>query len=124
MTKCIGTSSQKDFLGFRDIVEIDETEYTRIKAARENLFEALFLEEKIDLVMENYFEYETELLSLASRLMIFNDDDYFSMSRERNLISRRIVNLLTAGRIYLDQSIQHINNIYGKDFSIHNTVEI
>jgi len=65
-------------------IEIDEAEHNLIKDARENLFEALYLEEKLDVVIENYYEYETELLSMSSRMMIFNDD-YFSMGRERNL---------------------------------------
>ena len=47
--------------------------------------------------------------------MIFHDDTYFSFSLERNLVNRRIVNLLSAGRMYLDQSRQHIENIYGAD---------
>ena len=105
----------KRVLGFRGFIEIDEAEYKLIKNARENLFEALFLEEKLDLVMENYYEYETELLSMASRMVVFHGDDYFSVSRDRNLISRRIVNLLSAGRMYLDQSVQHIKNMYGAD---------
>jgi hypothetical protein len=105
----------KDVLGFPGFIEIDEAEYKLIKNARNNLFEALFLEEKLDLVTESFYEYETELLSMASRTMIFHDDDYFSISRERNLVSRRIVNLLSAGRMYLDQSKQHIGNMYGAD---------
>ena len=96
-------------------IEIDEARYRLIADARASLFEALFLEEKLDLVTENYYEYETELLSMASRMMCFHDDDYFSLSRERNLVSRRVVNLLTAGRMYLDQSAQHFDNIYGAD---------
>lgn len=109
--------------GFDGFIEIDEAEYRRIKSARENLFEALFLEEKLDLVTANFYEYETDLLSIASQMMIFNDDDHFSMSRQRNLVSRRIVNLLTAGRMYLDQSVQHVANIYGRDSEILSRVK-
>jgi len=100
-------------MGFTDFVEIDEAEYLLIKNARQNLLEVLFLEEKLDLVTENFYEYETELLSIASRMMIFNNDDHVAMSRERNLIGRRIVNLLSAGRMYIDQSVQHVEKIYG-----------
>lgn len=103
----------KDSLGSRDVIEIEEAEYSRIQSARDNLFEVLFIEEKLDLVTENFNEYEIELLSIASRMMIFHDDDYFSMSYERNSVSRRIVNLLSAGRMYIDQSVQHIEKMYG-----------
>ena len=100
-------------MGFEDFIEIDVDEYLFIKKVKQNLLEILFLEEKFDLVLENFYEYETELLSIASRMMIFNNDDHVVMSRERNLVSRRIVNLLTSGRMYTDQSVQHIKKIYG-----------
>ena len=70
--------------------EIDEAEYQRIKTALANLFELLFFEETLDLVTENFQEYEAELLLLASRDMVFHDSDYFSMSNQRNTVSRRI----------------------------------
>ena len=102
---------------FSGFIRIDEVEYVRVKTARQNLFDILFVEEKFDLVAENFYEYETELLAIASRMMIFSNDDHISKSRERNLISRRILNLLSAGRMYIDQSIQHIEKIYGKNSS-------
>src|SRR6266498_3105579 len=102
-------------MGFTGFIEIDEAEYLRVRTARQNLFEILFIEEKFDLVAENFYEYETELLAIASRMMIFSNDDHISMSRERNLIGRRIVNLLSAGRMYIDQSIQHVEKMYGEN---------
>lgn len=100
--------------GSPGFIEIDETEYKRIKAALANLFELLLFEEKLDLVTENFQEHEAELLSIASREMVFHNYDYFLMSHERHVVARRIVNLLSACRMYLDQSIHHINNIYGE----------
>ena len=107
----------KRVMGFTGFIEIDEAEYLLIKTAGQNLFEMLFLEEQLDLVTENFYEYETELLAIASRMMIFSDDDQLSMSRDRNLVGRRIVNLLTAGRMYVDQSVQHVERMYGANSS-------
>jgi len=104
-------------------INIDEKTFNEIKDARSNLFQTLFIEEKLDFIIENYFEFENELLAAASRMMIYNDDDYFSMSKDRNIVSRRIVNLLSASRMYLDSSIHHLNNIYGKKTYIPETVE-
>jgi hypothetical protein len=101
-------------MGSPGLIEIDEAEYKRIKTVIENLFELLFFEEKLDLVTENFQEYEAELLLIASHEMVFHNSDYFSMSKLRNVVSRRIVNLVSTCRMYLDQSICHINNIYGK----------
>ena len=107
----------KIMAGFSGFIDVDEVEYKRIKDAIVNLFEMLFLEEKLDLVTENFHEYEVELLSIASRNMIFHEYDYFSMSHDRNVVSRRIVNLLSACKMYLDQSVHHVKNIYGEDSS-------
>jgi hypothetical protein len=108
----------KRVMDFRGFIEIDEAEFLLIKSARQNLFEMLFLEEQLDLVTENFYEYEAELLAIASRMMIFfSNDDQLSMSRERNLIGRRIVNLLTAGRMYINQSVQHVERMYGANSS-------
>ncbi len=102
-------------MGFPGFIEIDEAECQRIKTAIANLFELLFFEENLDLVTENFQEYEAELLLIASRQMVFYDSDYFSMSNERNTVCRRIVNLLSACRMYLYQSVHHFNNIYGEN---------
>lgn len=99
--------------GSPGFVDINEEEYIRIRCAIGNLLEILFLEEKLDLVTENFLEYETELLSIASHFMVFQDEDYLSMSREKNTVCRRIVNLLTACRMYLEQCVHHKKNIYG-----------
>ena len=110
-------------LGSSGAIEIDETEYLLINNARINLLEILFIEEKYDLFMGNYLEFETELLSIACKNMIFLESDYFSMSDSTNTISRRVVNLLTTGRMYTDQSVQHISKIYGKKSKNKSTVE-
>lgn len=104
-------------------IEIGKSSFLEKKEAIRNLFQMLFLEEKFDLLIENYFEYENELLIAASRMMIFNDENYFSMSKDRNVVSRRIVNLLSAGRMYIDQTKHHLNNIYGKNSSIPEEVK-
>ncbi|NLF41306.1 MAG: hypothetical protein GX587_01275 [Bacteroidales bacterium] len=113
----------KLILGFSGFIEITECEYQLIKTSRQNLLEVLFLEEKFNLFIENYYEYETELLAIASRMMIYGNADYLLMRNELNLISRRIVNLLTTGRMYLDQSVQHVDHIYGKKATNYDIVK-
>lgn len=100
---------------YGEFVEIPESEYEMVKNARNNLFQLMFLEEKFDYITENYFELENEILSIATRMMIFTNLDYFSMSDERNKIGRRIVNFLTVCRMYRDSSSHHLKNIYPDD---------
>lgn len=102
-------------LGFSEFIDISEQEYKNIKSCRDRLIEALYIEEKFDLIVENYLEYEMELLASSARHMVFRNQDYIWFQTERSLISRRIVNLLSACRMYLDQSVHHLKNIYGND---------
>ncbi len=104
-------------------IGIKEAEYLQIKQARDNLFEALFLEENLDIVIENYYEYEVELLAMATRMMLGNNMDFFSTNRDRILICRRISNLMSACRMYQDQIMHHISNIYGNTSDIFNQID-
>ena len=49
-------------LGSKAFVPISGNEYCAISEAQAGLFEAVFVEEKIDLVVENYLELETSFL--------------------------------------------------------------
>lgn len=109
-------------LGFTGFIELTEEEFKTIKGARDRLFEVLFLEEKFDFVTENYLEYETEILASAARFMVFRDQDYDWMHKERNVIARRIINLLTACRLYLDHSMHHLHNILGEGTSLEQEI--
>lgn len=105
----------KSITTFQGFIDISQREYKEIKLARENLFQALFIEEKFDVIIENYIDFEKELLSSGARHMLFKKYDYDWMHSEINFINRCAVNLLTTCRLYLDQSKHHIGNIYGKN---------
>src|SRR5882672_4620600 len=83
---------------------ISERDYSELATAKTGLLEALFLEEKFDLVVENFLELETELLSSTARYMVHGKADYGWFQIERNLINRRLLNLLSVCRGYLDFS--------------------
>jgi hypothetical protein len=55
--------------GSRGFVEISKEEYSQIKSAKANLLEALFIEEKFNVVIDNYLELETDLLACTARYM-------------------------------------------------------
>jgi len=110
-------------LGFSGFIEIDEAEYQRVKDAKTNYAKLLQLEETLDLVTENYLEFEDELLTIASRQMVFMNSDDKTMSNERVVVTRRIVNLLSTCRMYLDQIIHQINQVFGNDSDIAKEVK-
>jgi hypothetical protein len=89
--------------------------FDELKSSKELLVEALFVEEKYNLVVDNYSEFELELLGNKVRNMLFHDHDWSSAISEMYLINRRIVNLLTTCRLYTDQISHHLRTIYGAE---------
>lgn len=107
-------------LGFGEqpLIEISKEEYDKIYFAKNALIEALLIEEKLDLVLENYREFEMELVEHAVNYMLFRNLNWSIFQSERNQLNRRIVNLLSSCRLYLDQLGHHIKQIFGIDTSV------
>ena len=98
-------------------VEITSEEYTHISNAVSALFHALYIEEKFDVVLQNYAEFELELLSEGLHDMLFQTFDWSDSIARIHVINRRMQNLLSTCRSYLDQAPHHINEIQGKNSS-------
>jgi len=104
--------------GSSGVVELSQVEYTKISKAIESLRELYYIEEKLDLVTENYCEFESELLDISSKRMIFSNLEYDLAQDTRVLINRRVMNLLSSFRMYLDQASGHLNRVFGKQSDI------
>lgn len=100
-------------LGSPEFVEISHSEYENIAEAREGLSQALSAEERLDLLLTNYAEYEQELLSQSLSEMLFPSQDWSSSMSELYLTNRRLVNLLTTCRLYVDQIPHVLAELYG-----------
>lgn len=98
-------------LGPKAFVPISKDEYESISQSHSGSLELLFLEEKYDLIVENYFEFETSLLEIVSRDMIRRDQSYHTFNLERGLVDRRIANLLMSTKVYVDHAKQHVHRI-------------
>jgi hypothetical protein len=81
---------------------ITADEYQEIRAADVALVGALALEEKFDQVIENFAELESALLISTLRDMLFRDSDFLWFQQEKNIINRKLINLLNSCRGYLD----------------------
>ncbi len=101
--------------GCGTIIEISSEEFAEVSKVKSNLKHALFIEEKLNYILENYCEFERELLDSSVDNMLFSDLDWSKLVNEAHAINRRIVNLLSACRLYLDQIVHNIHEIYGKD---------
>jgi hypothetical protein len=86
-----------------------------VAEAKETLLQDLFLEEKYNLVIENYAELEVAILETATRAMLSPNIDYQRFQIERSLFNRRLANLLTTAKMYVDQTPQHVHSIFGRN---------
>jgi hypothetical protein len=92
-------------------------EYARVKKAKADLLEALSIEEKFNLIVENYEEFENHLLHATVREVIYGvrTRDWSSRMGELHSANRRLINLLSTCKLYLDQVRHDLNEIYGDD---------
>ena len=102
-------------IGSPSEVRLTETEYEELKVARDAVLELLFAEEKYDLVVQNYLEFETELLGTTVQNILTNATDWQWFQSKRGLLNRRLVNLLSAARGYIDHFGHVVHVLFGRD---------
>jgi len=101
-------------IGENVFLKLTPAKYEQLNTANKGLWEALQIEEKFNLVIENYAEFERELLTQANDLVIFSNISWSDLQTDKHAINRRLVNLLTTCRLYIDQVPHNMNLVYGK----------
>ena len=99
-------------------IEIDSDRYDALQSARSVLIGALAIEEKYDLLFSNYLDLEKECLNYATECMVKGSLGYEGFAKARRSINRRIVNLLTSTRLYIDHIQQNIKLCVQKESAI------
>lgn len=89
-------------------IPITEGEFICLEVARNVLSTALAIEEKYSILLSNLLEFETELLRASAYDMLFEGQDYPDFFDTRSALNTRIVNLLTAAKLYVDQARQDV----------------
>ena len=98
----IGSTSQ--------LQNIDEDEYQKIINARKCVLDILFFEAKFAYIIDNFYELETEALKKTLPIL----GSFESVSQivdDTHIFNRRIMNLLTTSRSYLDQASSDLKDI-------------
>lgn len=108
----------RQVVGESRFVEITKEEFHRLREASERLADMLAIEEKLDLVLANYAEYERELLLLAVEQMVWPGGSWPALRAALFAVNRRILNFLSSARLYLDQVKHEISSMYGKDSTV------
>jgi hypothetical protein len=102
-------------IGCQDWIDLTKDEFEKIKTAKSKSSLALSVEEKFKLLLENYEEFEKELLDLTLTAALFSAGDWSAGQDEIHSINRRVINLLTTTRLYRDQLRQSFKLMYGPD---------
>ena len=102
----------REVLNHKSFLQITESEFLAIEAAKDGLLQALFIEEKFDLVIENLLDLESTMLNSTVRGAFLGHQDWESAQQERGLLNRRLINLLTAARIYSDHVKHHVKKVF------------
>jgi len=102
-------------IGQRGEIEITEGEYESLAADIRTLVEVCDAEEKYNAFIDNYFELERGLLEESLRAMVYLNHSADDLLAPKNTINRRIINLLTSVKLYLDSYPQHANRLLDGD---------
>jgi hypothetical protein len=97
-----------DVIGQAPEVPITEQQVAEARQSRTVLSKAFALEETYDLLVSNFLELDQEALCVAAKHVIQDNRNYEGFFEERSRLNRRVVNLLTAARLYLDHAPQHL----------------
>ena len=95
------------------VVDIDR--YSRIKQSKAILNHSLSIEEKYEILIQNYLEFEKGLLNVAANDMIKRPIDYADFFDMKLVFNRLIVNLLTSAKLYVDQLHRHVRSCLPED---------
>jgi hypothetical protein len=101
---------RKAVLGNVPEIEITAEEYSEYENARKILLNALAIEEKYEIVVTNYLDFEKQILDTTTSYMVREHLDYSDFFEVRLGLNIRLVNLLTAARLYVDQLNQNVRN--------------
>lgn len=110
-------------LGTFPEIKIDADRFEKIKEARVILTNALAIEEKYEILLQNYLEFKKGLLAIAAEAMIRTVIDYEALFRTRVTLDRLIVNFLTTAKLYIDQLQRHVCKSVPQDKDAKSTVE-
>jgi hypothetical protein len=105
------TAQQYALVAFGNRIEIREPEYQLLRDATTRLLRVLILEEKLDVLLSNHLELESDILNISLRDALLSEalDDKFHANRI--LLNRRLVNLLGSCTAYRDCALSSIGSL-------------
>ncbi|MBL4772647.1 MAG: hypothetical protein JKX98_03305 [Alcanivoracaceae bacterium] len=89
-------------------LEIDKARFERLRASRSVLSHALAIEEKYEIVINNYYDLEREITNASIPELVRNNIKNKNFSDFRLVLNIRLVNFLSSVGLYSGQLSSHI----------------
>jgi len=96
-------------------LEITQQEYLEFLIARNQLDHVLDVDDKYDVTIQNYIEFETAIVQEAVRDLVESNRNLEKADRIRRLLARRLSNVLSSARLHVGTLRRHSREILTKD---------
>lgn len=96
---------------------LSKDEHEKLLRAKKTLLFGIALEQRLDLLLENYASLERYILDLALRNAIFMGDTRGRLGEGRHNVNRHLNNLLSSAKLYIDQTAHALSEQFGRDSS-------
>lgn len=110
-------------LGSTPEVPISESDYQALGTATKVLNDAFYLEEKYEILISNYEEFERAILESINSSMIRQIRGYEEFFEEKLALNIKLINLLTSTRLYIDSASSHAEKCVGADSEISSKIK-
>ncbi|MGC5776663.1 hypothetical protein [Paenibacillus pabuli] len=101
-------------LSKEEYIEISREDMERLRDTKTRLINLMYFEEKFDILLENFLEYEQEVFRATLNKIYFpaSSLDWSAGIGDIHAINRRLINLLTTTKLYLDQAVHDLNSVF------------
>ncbi|WP_285421876.1 hypothetical protein [Pseudomonas sp. efr-133-TYG-23] len=110
-------------IGNFPILTISKDEYQLLIKSKYILSVALSIEEKYDLTLCNFLDFEKELLVLAAENMVKLDIEYDRLYLVRSSMNKRVVNFLCSARMYTEQISRQASKCVVSESDVYTLLE-
>lgn len=99
-------------LGAPCILEIDQSVADALVRAMKIIVEMVSVEQKFAILIENFLEFEQELVTRVLRNAYLHQQTAQEFFDDKQTFNRRLINILTATKLYTDQTKHHVKVIF------------
>ncbi|SLK17327.1 MULTISPECIES: hypothetical protein [unclassified Paenibacillus] len=101
-------------LSKEEYIEISREEMERLHDTKTRLINLMYFEEKFDILIENFLEYEQEVFRATLNKIYYpaSSLDWNTGIGDIHAVNRRLINLLTTTKLYLDQAKHDLNSVF------------